>query len=74
MGRASEIAAYLALNPSLEVAIDGSGDDLSNRRTASVRSALMQAGVPADKIRMGAFAAPNQRHDGQIDVLIKTRA
>jgi len=74
IGRASEIAAYLVQNPSLEVAIDGSGDDLSSRRTASIRNALMQAGVPAYKIRMGAFEAPDQRHDGQVEVLIKTRA
>jgi hypothetical protein len=74
ISRASEIAAYLVQNPSLEVAIDGTGDDLSTRRTASVRSALMQAGVPAYKIQMGAFAVPNERHDGQIEVLIKTRA
>jgi len=74
MGRASEIAAYLVQNPSLDVAIDGSGDELSSRRSASVRSALMQAGVPSNRIQMGAFVTPDRRHNGQIEVLIKTRA
>ncbi len=79
----SEIAAYLAENPSLEVGIDGSLDtsdssqrqrDLSDRRANSVNDALLQAGVPASQIRMGAFADPDRRHQGQIQVLIKTRS
>ena len=50
--RASDIAAYLAQNPSLDVAVDASWDargsrELSARRAASVRDALLQAGVPA---------------------------
>jgi outer membrane protein OmpA-like peptidoglycan-associated protein len=82
MDRVSEIAAYLVQNPSLDVGIDGSMDartfnqgdrDLSNRRADSVRDALMQAGVPASKIQMGPFADPDRRHEGQIQVLIKTR-
>jgi len=82
MNTVSDIAAYLMRNPSLEVGIDGSMDtrssnqqdrDLSNHRAASVRDALMQAGVPADKIQMGAFADPTRRHEGQILVLIKTQ-
>jgi hypothetical protein len=79
----SDIAAYLMRNPPFEVGIDGSIDtrrsnqqdrDLSNHRADSVRDALMQAGVPADKIQMGAFADPTRQHEGQILVLIKTRA
>jgi hypothetical protein len=34
----------------------------------------MQAGVPGYKIQMGAFADPDRRREGQIQVLIKTRA
>jgi OmpA family protein len=82
MDRISDMAAYLARNPSLEVGIDGSMDrrfnqsdrDLSDRRANSVRDALMQAGVPGYKIQMGAFADPDRRREGQIQVLIKTRA
>jgi outer membrane protein OmpA-like peptidoglycan-associated protein len=82
MNTVSDIAAYLARNPSLEVGIDGSMDtrrsnqqdrDLSNHRADSVRDALMKAGVPADKIQMGAFADPDRRQLGQILVLIKTQ-
>jgi outer membrane protein OmpA-like peptidoglycan-associated protein len=80
--RISEIAAYLSQNPSLSVGIDGTMDahrfnqsdrDLSDQRAESVRDALMQAGVPARKIRIGAFAEPDRRQENQIQVLIKTR-
>jgi outer membrane protein OmpA-like peptidoglycan-associated protein len=83
MDTVNEIAAYLIRNPSLEIGIDGSMDSatsdrsdrrLSNNRAESVRDALQQAGVPKDKIQMGAFANPDVRHQGQIQVLIKTRA
>jgi outer membrane protein OmpA-like peptidoglycan-associated protein len=83
MDTVNDIAAYLIRNPSLEVGIDGSMDHatsdrsdrrLSNKRAESVREALMQAGVPSNKIQMGAFADPDRRHEGQIQVLIKTRA
>jgi outer membrane protein OmpA-like peptidoglycan-associated protein len=82
MDRISDMAAYLVRNPSLEVGIDGSMDarrfsrsdrDLSDRRADSIRDALMQAGVPGYKIQMGAFADPDLRREGQIQVLIKTR-
>jgi len=78
MGRISEIAGYLARNPSLELGIDGAADgrdpNLSDRRVASVRDALMQAGVPAAQIRIGQFANPDVRRFGQVEVLLKTRA
>lgn len=77
MGRISEIAAYLARNPSLELGIDGAADgrdpNLSERRVASVRDALMQAGVPGYQIRVGQFANPDVRRNGQVEVLLKTR-
>jgi outer membrane protein OmpA-like peptidoglycan-associated protein len=50
-------------NPSLQVGIDGSMDpggtdprdqNLSDRRVSTVREALIQAGVRADKIKTGA--------------------
>jgi len=82
MDQVVEIAAYLVENPSLEVGIDGSlndgssrnSRDLSTRRAESVRDALMQAGVPAYKIQMGKFADPDHRREGQIELLIKSRA
>ncbi len=77
----SEIAAYLAQNPFLEIGIDGSmqggasqtARDLSDRRAASVRDALLQAGVAAYRIRMGAFSNPDRRREDAIQVLMKSR-
>ena len=77
----SVIAAYLVHNPSLEIGIDGSmsagfsrtARDLSDRRAVSVRDALLHAGVPAYKIRVGAFSNPDRRQEDAIQVLMKTR-
>ena len=77
----SEIAVYLAQNPSLEIGIDGSmksgasqsARDLSTRRAASVRDALLKAGVPVYKIRVGAFSNPDRRQEDAIQILMKTR-
>jgi outer membrane protein OmpA-like peptidoglycan-associated protein len=77
----AEIAAYLKDNPSLEVGIDGSmavnGSDprdqeLSDQRVGAVRHALLEAGVPADRIQMGAYGNESQRRDRRVGVLIST--
>ena len=82
MQKATMISAYLSRNPSLGVGIDSRMDsersdrhdrDLSDRRANAVRDALLQAGVPAEKIQIGAFGDPDRRHDGRVAVLIKTR-
>ncbi len=79
--KVSEIAAYMMQSPSLQVGIDGTMDprgadprnqDLSDRRVNAVRDALRQAGVPADKISIGAFGDPQLRRDRRVEVLIKT--
>jgi len=78
----SEIAAYLVQNPFLEIGIDGSmkggasqsARNLSDRRAASVRDALLQAGVAAYRIRLGAFSNPDRRQEDAIQVLMKSRA
>jgi outer membrane protein OmpA-like peptidoglycan-associated protein len=79
MNRIAEIAAYMSQNPSLVVGIDSSmddrasdGRDLGDRRANAVRRALMQAGVPAENIRIGTFGDPNRRHAGQIQILLET--
>jgi hypothetical protein len=73
-GKASDIAGYLSQNPGQQVAIDGSIDsnnvDLSNRRINSVRTALLDAGVPAYKIQTGAFGDPQTQRDGRVEVLV----
>jgi hypothetical protein len=75
--KANEISAYLVNNPSLQVAIDGTMDtrnqNLGAARVTSVRSALLQAGVPDYKIQQGAFADPQLSHDGRVKVLISTQ-
>jgi outer membrane protein OmpA-like peptidoglycan-associated protein len=82
MQKATTISTYLARNPSLGVGINGFRDsekldrhdrELNNQRTSAVRDALLQAGVPAEKIQIGSFTDRDHRHDDQIAVLIKTR-
>jgi len=78
---ASEIAAYMEQNPSLQIALDGSVDsgatearsqNLSARRVGTVRAALIDAGVPASKIQSGSFGDPQLSHDGQVAVLLRS--
>ena len=78
---ASEIAAYMEQNPSLQIALNGSGDSgatdaqsqkLSDRRFDAVRAALIDAGVPASKIQSGSFGDPQLSHDGQVAVLLRS--
>jgi hypothetical protein len=37
-----------------------------------VRSALIEAGVPASKIQSGAYGDPQQRRDRRVDVMVGT--
>lgn len=80
----TEIVAHLDGDSSLDVGIDGTlategtsqtERDLSARRVASVRRALMDtgAGVASYKIQMGPFGDPEHRRPGQIQVLIGPR-
>jgi outer membrane protein OmpA-like peptidoglycan-associated protein len=75
----SDIAAYMAKNPSLRLGIDGSTDttnphnrDLSDRRVSAVRDALIQAGTPTYKIETGPFGDPQLRRERQVEVLLIT--
>ena len=89
--QASEIAAYARQNPSVRLGIDGSTDllrgtnqyntGLSHRRIATVRDALIQAGVSADRIETGTFAVQRAncndstercaQRDGRVEVLAR---
>jgi len=64
--KAGQVAEYINRNPSLDVALDGS----STRRVHAVREALITAGVPPDKIQMGAYGDPNLRTDRHVAVLV----
>jgi outer membrane protein OmpA-like peptidoglycan-associated protein len=79
--KASEIAQYLKDNPSLKIAIDGSMDphgtdpqdrQLSDRRASAVRGELIKAGVPANKIELGAFGDKRLARDRRVAVLVRT--
>ena len=86
----AEIATYMSQNPTLRLGIDGYTDSrgstqynlpLSQRRVASVRDALIQAGVPADRIETGTFGTDRltcnpaaeqcSPRDGRVEVLVR---
>lgn len=89
MGKITEIATYLNDNPGVRLGIDGTTDlrrganrynvPLSQQREANVRNALIRAGVPANKIETGSFAAERPAcvnpaencalRDGRVEVL-----
>jgi outer membrane protein OmpA-like peptidoglycan-associated protein len=77
MSSISEMAAYMAQNPSLQLGIDSTGDtrnaNLNARRMDAVRVALGQAGVRSTQIQTGAFGHPQQTQDRQVAVLISTQ-
>lgn len=59
-----EITTFMKENPSVHLGIDGHADPrgstsynlaLSQRRVSAIRTALIAAGVPADRIKTGAF-------------------
>jgi outer membrane protein OmpA-like peptidoglycan-associated protein len=79
--KSTEIAAYLAANPSLDIGIDGSMDPngtdpkdqgLSDRRVEAVHASLVQAGVPDSRIKIGAFGDSQTHQDRHVEVLLAT--
>jgi outer membrane protein OmpA-like peptidoglycan-associated protein len=77
----AEVAAYMNANPSLEIAIDGNVDPrsgnsqnqkLCDRRANAIHDALVEAGVPDGKIRVGAYGDAGLRRDRRVEVLIAT--
>jgi peptidoglycan-associated lipoprotein len=92
MNKVSEVAAYVNQNPSVLVGIDGSTDllrgtnaynvDLSQRRVANVRDALIRAGISANRIEMGPFGVERvacnesleacSSRDGRVEVMARS--
>jgi len=79
--KTAKIAAYMLSNPSLQLGLDGSMDlrgsdprnqELSDRRVEAVRVALVSAGVPVQRIKVGAFGDPRVRRDRRVEVLFAT--
>jgi hypothetical protein len=75
-GVITDMADYTKRNPSLILGIDGytgsKNAELNKSRAAAVRDALVNAGVPADRIRSGDFGEPKLRREGRVEVLIMT--
>lgn len=71
------VADHMRRNPGHEVGIDGYADPndyaLSERRVIAVRDALIEAGVPADRISIGSFGNPQLRRDQRVEVLLVQR-
>ncbi|TAN56630.1 MAG: hypothetical protein EPN19_00475, partial [Betaproteobacteria bacterium] len=67
-GKVRDIATYLNQNPGKQAGIDG-----SSARAGSVRSALLQAGVPTYQIQTGAFGDPQLQRDRRVEVLVSNR-
>jgi outer membrane protein OmpA-like peptidoglycan-associated protein len=68
-------------NPSLKIGIDGTMDprgtdvhnqNLCDRRVKTIRDALVEAGVPAHKISVGAYGDVELRRDRRVEVLFAT--
>lgn len=72
----SGIADYVKRNPSLILGIDTVGssrnNDVRDRRANAIRQALINDGVPADRIQIGAFGEPKLRQEGRVEVVIRT--
>jgi outer membrane protein OmpA-like peptidoglycan-associated protein len=86
----AEVAAYMSQNPSVRLGLAGytnmqSSDHynlpLSQRRVTTVRDALIQAGVPADRIETGTFGTDRfmcnssteqcSQREGRVEVLVR---
>jgi outer membrane protein OmpA-like peptidoglycan-associated protein len=86
----AEVAAYMSQNPSVRLGVAGYTDmqgtsqynlPLNQRRVATVRDALIQAGVPADRIETGTFGTDRlqcnpaaeqcQQREGRVEVLVR---
>lgn len=75
----AEIAAYITANPSVKVGIDGSTTQLAQSsqtaRMINVRDALVNHGVPANRIESGVFTDTNRPmvRDGRVSILLRSR-
>jgi peptidoglycan-associated lipoprotein len=86
----SEVAAYMNQNPSVRLGIDGYTDlrgtsqynlPLNQRRVTAVRDALIQAGVPEDRIETGTVGSDRlmcnpsteqcSQREGRVEVLVR---
>jgi len=78
LDKTAGIASYMRDHPSQQLGLDGTMDpngtdpkdqELSDRRVAAVRTNLVDAGVPASRIKVGTFGDPAARRDRRVEVL-----
>ena len=60
------VAQYLEGHPALQVGLDG----MHLGRVSSVRAALIDAGIPSSRIRIGAFGEPHLRGERRVLVML----
>ncbi len=74
--KSTEIAKYIKENPSLKIGIDGFIDpqtmEIDEKRIATVRNALIAAGIPEYKIEKGSFGNPQYARKQRVAVFIRT--
>ncbi len=77
--KVAQIANYMKQNPSHHVRLNGSSDpratdsrhlELSDQRVKTIREALIEAGVPADRISGGASHDAALRRDSRVEVFV----
>jgi membrane fusion protein (multidrug efflux system) len=80
MNKARRVARYLLKNPGLRVGVDGltgarsaspRNVELAALRAAAVRDALIEAGLPEDRIQVGAFGDRKMARDCRVAVLLR---
>lgn len=73
--KVADVASHMSRNPAHRLALDGEDGeaDMGDRRVASVREALIEAGVPAYKIYSGAYGDPRLRRARRVEVLFGSR-
>lgn len=72
----TDVAHYLRQNPSHRIGIDTVADDdaaLRQQRVATVRAALVKAGVPLHKISEGAFGSEQFRRERRVELFVGSR-
>jgi outer membrane protein OmpA-like peptidoglycan-associated protein len=70
----ADVANYLRQHPAYRLAIDNAeADALRRQRVATVRAALISAGVPGYKIQVGVFGDERFKRERRVEVLVDTR-
>lgn len=73
--KSAEIARFIKANPTLKIGIDGFINqrtiEINERRIATVRDSLINAGIPDSKIEKGSFGNPKSARKQRVAILIR---